>query len=94
MIETCADLKLHPALFNAERRRNWWTPRDELEVSTITAWLDQVGHDCILCGKTMRKNGKPSEVPVLDYIVQPKDDGSSKLANLVVCCYKCSKPIE
>ena len=90
MIENCADLKLHPALFDKERRKNWWTPRYELETSCVTAWMDQRGGLCPECGKEMKRRGQPVEMPVLDYIIPPKEGGTKKLGNVRVVCFGCA----
>ncbi len=90
MINTCADLKLHPALFDKERRKNWWTPRDELETACVKAWMDQRGGLCPECGKEMKRSGRANEMPVLDYIKSLKEGGTKKIGNTRVVCMGCA----
>jgi hypothetical protein len=91
MIANCADLNIHPALLDKARRKNRWTPPDELETSLIVAWLNQNGENCPSCGREMTKHGKPNEAPILQYIVPLNDNGTKNLDNLRVVCGGCSK---
>ena len=88
---SAANLKLHPALFDSERHKNLWTPKNELENAVLRAWLDQIGSDCISCGKEMKVYGKPNELPTLSYIVSLDDEGDKGLSNIRCVCASCSQ---
>jgi hypothetical protein len=59
--------------------------------SLINAFMNQVGEECQLCGTQMRKNGKPSEIPILCYITPLDDRGTTGLDNVTLKCGKCSE---
>ena len=91
---SAATLKLHPALFSKERHKNWWTPKNELENALLRAWLEQLGAECLSCGKEMKLYGKPNELPALSYIVSLDDGGDKGLSNIRVSCNECAQKSE